>query len=159
MTVEFRAAELPRELRSLVNFDRKVFPRADVFPAWHWRELETWWMLVDGVKVGCSAFAPGIDFREDLPGEANLASPESLYIASTGILPVWRGMGFGTLLKAWQVSYAGCHGFTRIVTNTRKRNAAMIRLNRKFHFRTLRTTPRYYRTPEDATVVMELRLK
>jgi ribosomal protein S18 acetylase RimI-like enzyme len=158
VTVEFRAAELPRELRSLVNFDRKVFPRGDVFPALHWRELEPWWMLVDGVRVGCSAFAPGVDFREDLPGEANLASPGCLYIASTAILPSWQGMGFGTMLKAWQVSYARCHGYDRIVTNTRKRNAAMIRLNRKFHFRTLRTTPRYYQAPPDATIVMELRL-
>jgi RimJ/RimL family protein N-acetyltransferase len=63
------------------------------------------------------------------------------------------------LLKAWQIAWARYHGFSRIVTNTRKRNAAMIALNRKFHFRILRTTPRYYDDPPDSTVVMELLLR
>jgi ribosomal protein S18 acetylase RimI-like enzyme len=151
---EFRAARLPQELRSLVNFDRRVFPPGDVFPPSYWRELDSWWMLVNGVKVGCSAFAPHVDFRDGEPEPLQ----GSLYIASTGIHPAWQGRGFGSMLKAWQVCYARQYGFHRIVTNTRKRNAAMIRLNRKFHFRTIRTTPGYYRDPKDAAVVMELRL-
>jgi hypothetical protein len=32
----------------------------------------------------------------------------------------------------------------------------MIALNRKFGFGAVRTTPRYYQAPPDATVVMEL---
>lgn len=67
-----------------------------------------------------------------------------------------RRWGFGQLLKSWEIAYARFHGFSRIVTNTRKANAGMIALNRKFGFRTLRTTPRYYSAPPDATVVMEL---
>jgi hypothetical protein len=35
----------------------------------------------------------------------------------------------------------------------------MIALNRKFHFRIRRTTPRYYDDPPDSTVVMELLLR
>lgn len=154
MFTEFRAARLPQELRSLVNFDRKVFPRGDVFAPSHWRELEPWWMLVDGVKVGCSALARDVD----LCGAGQFPAPGCLYIASTGIHPAWQGRGFGSLLKAWQICYAREHGFHRIVTNTRKRNTAMLRLNRKFHFRTIRITPGYYSDPADATVVMELRL-
>jgi ribosomal protein S18 acetylase RimI-like enzyme len=65
-------------------------------------------------------------------------------------------MGFGQLMKCWQIAYARLHGFSRIVTNTRKRNTGMIALNRKFGFATLRTTPGYYSAPADSTVVMEL---
>ncbi|HXP87485.1 MAG TPA: LamG domain-containing protein [Bryobacteraceae bacterium] len=50
------------------------------------------------------------------------------------------------------------HGFHRIVTNTRSRNARMIALNQEFGFRIVRTTPGYYSDPKDATVVMELQL-
>ena len=76
----------------------------------------------------------------------------SLYIASTGIHPDFQGMGFGQLLKNWQVIYARYRGFERIVTNTRKSNSAMIALNRKFGFRIIRTTPRYYSDPVESTV-------
>jgi ribosomal protein S18 acetylase RimI-like enzyme len=97
------------------------------------------------------------DFADDLADDGVSPRREgSLYIASTGILPNFRGKGFGQLSKAWQIAYARVNGFSRIVTNTRRRNAAMIALNKKFGFRVLRTTPRYYREPTDATVVMEL---
>ncbi|HYA16790.1 MAG TPA: GNAT family N-acetyltransferase [Bryobacteraceae bacterium] len=157
--VEFRPARLPEDLRGLVAFDRKVFP-SDHFPASEWRRYESWWMLLDGRKIGCCAFEPHVDFTDDLdPAEPNQPRRNSLYIASTGILPRFQGQGFGQLLKAWEIAWAAHSGFNRIVTNTRQRNAAMIALNRKFGFRVLRTTPRYYRNPVDATVVMELRLR
>ncbi len=98
----------------------------------------------------------GDDIRED---RANPHRAGSLYIASTGILPAFQKRGFGQLFKSWQIAYARNHSFTRLVTNTRKSNAAMIALNRKFHFRTVRTTSRYYSDPVEATVVMELLLR
>jgi len=61
-------------------------------------------------------------------------------------------------LKSWQVAYARHHGFTRIVTNTRKRNQAMISLNRKHGFKVIETALRYYTDPADSAVVMELLL-
>ena len=159
MNTEFRKAVLSKELRSLTAFDRKVFSAADVFLASYWKECEAWWMLIDGRKAGCCAFQRHIDFQEDLTWDAaNPPSPGTLYIATTGLLPKYRARGFGALLKAWQVAYARHHGFTRIVTNTRKRNARMIELNQSFGFTILRTTPRYYAEPTDATVVMELLL-
>ncbi|MES1261522.1 MAG: GNAT family N-acetyltransferase [Acidobacteriota bacterium] len=153
MTTEFRKAVLPGELRSLTAFDRKVFPAA------YWKECEAWWMLIDGRKAGCCAFQPDVDFEEDLTAEdPNPRRKGTLYIATTGLLPRYQGKGLGALLKAWEVAYARRHGFTRIVTNTRKRNARMIELNQSFGFTILRTTPRYYTNPTEATVVMELRL-
>jgi len=117
---------------------------------------------VDGCrhgKIGCCAFGLHIDFKEDIhPDKENPHRRGSLYIASTGILPQFRRKGFGTLLKSWQLSYARHHGFSRIVANTRKSNKAMIRLNQKFGFKIVRTTPRYYEDPREATVVMERRL-
>jgi ribosomal protein S18 acetylase RimI-like enzyme len=160
MKTEFRRAIVPAELRSLQAFDRKVFRKSDLFPAACWRICESYWMLVDGVKVGCCAFERHVDFQQDLRADgSNPRMVGSLYISTTGILPRFQGRGFGRLMKQWQIVYARYHGFTRIVTNTGKRNVAMIALNRKFHFRTIRTTPRYYYEPTDATVVMELRLE
>jgi len=150
---------MPAEIRNLQAFDRKVFGKSDLFPASYWRICESYWMLIDGVKVGCCAFEKHVDFRQDLhPDGRNPRREGCLYICTTGILPRFQGRGFGRLMKQWQIAYARHHGFKRIVTNTRKRNAAMIALNRKFHFRTIRTTPRYYSEPADATVVMELSL-
>jgi GNAT superfamily N-acetyltransferase len=158
LKTEFRKALIPQDLRSLTAFDLKVFP-ADHFPASEWRRYESWWLIVDGRKVGCCAFEPHVDFQEDLRRDgANPKMRGSLYIASTGILPRFQGQGLGLLLKYWQIAWAKQYGFTRLVTNTRKRNSIMIALNRKVGFRTIRTTPGYYTAPVDATVVMELRL-
>lgn len=158
MRTEFRKAVLPNQIRSLMAFDRKVFPRSDRFGAADWRTYESYWMIIDGVRVGCCAFEKHVDFQEDVSG-ANPPRKGSLYISSTGILPGFQGRGFGALLKSWEISYARHHGFTRIVTNTRKQNLPMIRLNRRVGFRVVRTTPRYYSHPADSTVVMELRLQ
>lgn len=157
MNVAFRKAEVPRELRSLMRFDAKVFRAADRFDTRAWMEFESWWMLMGQRKIGCCAFAKHVDFQEDLRRDrGNPPLENSLYIATTGIHPQFQGKGFGALLKAWEIAYAKSRGFTRIVTNTRKRNAAMIALNRKFGFKTVRTSAGYYSSPTEATVVMEL---
>ncbi len=157
MRVEFRRAEAPREVRSLMAFDRKVFGEADWFAAAQWREYESYWMLVDGRKAGCCAFERDRDFRHDL-GEDDVARKGSLHITSSGISPEYQGQGFGTLMKAWQVAFGRRNGFTRMITTTRKSNARMIALNKKFGFRVLRVTSGYHRAPVEPTVVMELRL-
>jgi len=156
MQTEFRKAMLPDDLRSLVAFDRRLFP-SDYFSGAQWKHFNAYWMLIDGKRVGCCAFWEHVDFQEDVRADRmNPRQEGTLYIVSTGIATRFQGMGFGQLLKAWQVAYARYHGFRRIVTNTRKGNTPMIRLNQKFQFQIIRTTPRYYSGPTDATVVMEL---
>jgi ribosomal protein S18 acetylase RimI-like enzyme len=157
MITEFRKAILPGEIRALMAFDRRVFPKSDRFDAAYWNICESYWMAVDGIQVGCCAFERHVDFQDDISRDGlNRRRRGTLYICSTGILPKFQGKGFGTLLKSWEVSFARYHGFKRMVTNTRKHNTRMIRLNRKFGFRVMRTTPRYYSDPADSTVVMEL---
>jgi ribosomal protein S18 acetylase RimI-like enzyme len=159
MHTEFRKAILPEDIPSLIAFDHKVFPKADWFSKTDWEMYISYWMIVDQRKLGCCALQHHADFKEDVRGDgANPPRRGSLYISSTGILPVYQRMGLGTLLKAWQVAYARRHHFTRIVTNTRKSNTAMIHLNEKFGFEVVRVSPHYYSGPADSTVVMELRL-
>jgi ribosomal protein S18 acetylase RimI-like enzyme len=150
--IEFRKAELPAEWRALVRVDHKIFPKADWFPPSYWKVCEAYWLLVDGVRGGCCAF----DLRHDDDGPLK---PGSLYIASTGILPAFQGIGLGRLMKAWQLCYAQRNGFTRIITTTRRKNARMIALNKAFGFRTVRKIPGYYADPPDAALIMELKLK
>ncbi len=161
MNTEFREAVIPEEIRSLVIFDRKVFRDypADWFHRSSWEHFEAWWMIVDNRKVGCCAFEHDVDFQEDVrPDEMNPLLKSSIYVVTTGIHPRFQGLGFGNLMKCWQVSYARHHGFTRIVTNTRKSNRRMIALNKRYGFKVLRTTSQYYRRPAESTVVMELLL-
>ena len=160
MKTEFRRADVPRELRRLVRFDHKAFREypADWFDRAMWLECEAWWMFVDGRRTGCCGFQRHVDFREDIDNAGNPHSHGCLYIVTTGILPQFRRRGLGRLLKSWQIAYALRHGFTRIVTNTRRSNRAMIRLNQNFGFKIIRTTPGYYARPRESTVVMELQL-
>jgi ribosomal protein S18 acetylase RimI-like enzyme len=158
LKIEFRKAVLPRELRSLAAFDRRVFT-SDHFPPSVWKSYESYWMLLNNRKIGCCAFEEHVDFQDDLRGDGvNPPLDGSLYIGTTGVLPEFRHMGFGQLLKSWQIAYARYHRFTRIVTNMRQHNAAIVALNRKFRFQIIRTTPRHYEDPPDGTVVMELLL-
>jgi ribosomal protein S18 acetylase RimI-like enzyme len=156
MKTEFRKAILPKELGALLAFDRKVFPKPDRFDRAYWSACESHWLIVGNTKVGCCAFEKHVDFHNasgDAPRRAG-----SLYISTTGILPKFQSQGFGPLLKSWQIAYARYHGFNRIITNCRKRNARMIALNRQFGFRIVRTIPRYYMEPTDSSVLMELLL-
>ena len=150
MKTEFRKAEIPKDLRSLVAFDRKVFSLNDSFTPSDWKTCEAYWLLVNDRKVGCCAFVRNSDIDEPRKG--------SLYIMTTGILPGFQGKGFGALLKSWQIAFARHHGFTRIVTNSRESNAAMHALNKRFKFKVVRKIPHYYNSPDEATIVMELLL-
>src|SRR5713101_5260920 len=63
MNTEFRKAVVPDEIRSLMAFDRRVFPRPDRFDSAYWNICEPYWMIVDGVRVGCCGFERHVDFR------------------------------------------------------------------------------------------------
>ncbi len=152
MNIEFRKADLPADLRRLVAFDHKVFPKSDWFPPSYWKQCESYWLLLDGLPVGCTAFDRSHDDNGPL-------QPGSLYIATTGILPKFHRLGLGRLMKAWQIAFAKHNRCTRVITTTRRRNKAMIALNKSAGFRVTAQIPRYYADPEDSALVMELRLK
>jgi len=159
MRVEFVRASPARQLRALLAFDRKIFSASDRFPASYWRKIESFWMLLDGERVGCCAFERDVDFKEDLRDDGlNPRRSRSLYIATTGILPKYQNLGLGQLFKSWQVAYAKRNGFERVLTNSRASNKRMIAINRRLGFRVIRRTPGYYTDPEEGTVVMELEL-
>ena len=157
MNIEFCKVSLPEEIRSLMAFDRKSFLRADWFRRTDWERYECYWMIKNGARAGCCAFEHDVDFRED-KDDQNPPRAGSLYISTTAVLPRFRGKGLGDLLKCWQVAYAREQGFRRIVTNVRKSNRQMIRLNAKFGFSILRTSQKYYYAdPPESTIVMELK--
>ena len=146
MELEFRRVDVEKELRRLRDFDKCVFPKADLFPASFWRAAEVYWLIVDGKRVGCCAL------QEDLEAD------QVLVISSTGLLPAWQGLGLGRVMKAWQIAYARRHGYARVATETRASNERMIRLNLAFGFQIVRTTPGCYFDPDEAAVEMELTL-
>ena len=69
-----------------------------------------------------------------------------------------RSLDDGAQQKQWQIEYARERGFEIIVTNMRESNTRIIRLNKKFGFATRELVPGYYSDPEEAAIVMELRL-
>lgn len=158
MRTEVRKAKIPQEIGSLMAFDRKIFPVADRFDAVYWATCESYWLIAGNTKVGCCAFEKHVDFH-DCFADVAPRRQGSLYISTTGILPRFQHQGFGPLLKSWEIAYARYHGFNRVITTCRKRNARMIALNRQFGFRIVRTIRRHYREPADSAVLMELLLK
>jgi ribosomal protein S18 acetylase RimI-like enzyme len=153
MNVDFRKAIIPDEIDALCEFDRIAFEPfpADLFDPQDWTQYESYWMIVEERKVGCSAFVHDVDYDEQ-------PRPKSLYIISTGVLPEFQGQGLGTRQKQWQIAYARQRGFERIVTNMRQSNSRIISLNRKFGFTIRGLVPGYYADPEESSLVMELKL-
>jgi len=153
LRTEFSKAIVPEEIDALCEFDRIVFGAypSDLFDKEDWAEYDSYWMTVDGKRIGCSAFAYDIDFD-------GTSRPNCLYIASTGILPEYQGRGFGSMQKQWQIDFAKHRHCKAIVTNMRQSNERMIRLNEKFGFTQRETSSGYYSHPDEAVLVMELRL-
>jgi GNAT superfamily N-acetyltransferase len=151
---EFHEAVVPADLGELLDFDRRIFAQfpEDLFSAEDWSSCHSYWMVVDGIKVGCCAFEWHVDFDE---------TPRRgcLYIASTGILPEYQGKGFGREQKEWEVEYARQNGFSSIVTNMRESNHRIIRLNEALGFKFRENVPDYYTLPVEAAIVMELSVK
>jgi ribosomal protein S18 acetylase RimI-like enzyme len=142
VNTEFRKAVIPAEIRSLCAFDRKLFP-SDYFSPSDWKDYDTYWLLLDGKKIGCCAFEEKGD---------------TLHIGTTGILPSFQRRGFGQVMKCWEIAYARHFGFKWIMANSRKSNAAMIALNRKFGFEVIGRVQRYYEDPAETAVIMRLAL-
>jgi len=153
VNIEFRRVALPGELNDLLDFDRLIFGAfpSDLFGPEDWKGYESYWMLVDGIRVGCTAFQPDVDYDwEPRPG--------SLYIVSTGVLPEFQGQGLGRSQKEWQIEYARRHDFSAIVTNMRRSNTRIIQLNKSLGFKVRGLHDGYYQNPEEAAIVMELAL-
>jgi ribosomal-protein-alanine N-acetyltransferase len=152
--IGFRKVVVPDELEMLFDIDGRIFAPfpADLFSAEEWAEFESYWMIVDGTIVGCSAFLRDTDFDiEPRPG--------CLHIMTTGVLPEFRRRGYGEKQKRWQIEFAKQQGFQVIVTNTRASNVAMIELNLKMGFQIRGTSPHFYFEPDEAAIVMELPLQ
>ena len=151
--IEFRRVIVPDEIDDLCELDRRIFHAypADLFTPEEWAEFESYWMMVDGKIVGCSAFIRDTDY-DDRP------RPGCLHIMSTGVLPEFRRRGFGLKQKQWQIDFAKRQGFRVIVTNTRESNVAMLQLNLKLGFAIREVAPHFYYEPDEPAVVMELQL-
>ena len=153
MVIEFRKALIPDDLPALCDFDRRIFHDypGDLFSPEVWSEVESWWMIVDGETVGCTAFLNHVDYN-------GRRKHGTLYIMTTGVLPEYRNRGYGRAQKEWQIEHARKEGFTTIVTNSRQGNTRMIELNRALGFEIRRIEPHYYHDPDEAAVMMRLRL-
>lgn len=153
MDTEFRKAVIPDEIDALCAFDRIVFAQfpADLFDPEEWTQFEPYWMIVDEKAVGCSAFI----HDADLDGKPK---PGSLWIVTTGVLPDYQGKGLGRKQKEWQIAHARQHGFKVVVTNMRKSNTRIIRLNEELGFTVREVIPEYYPDPVEDAIVMELKI-
>jgi GNAT superfamily N-acetyltransferase len=151
MKIDFRKAIVPNEIEALYKLGHIAiasFP-ADLFDARDWAQYDSYWMIVDGRTVGCSAFLHDVDYDEQ-------PKPKGLWIVSTGILPEVQGPGFGSKLKEWQIDYARQRGFEIIVTNMRQSHTRIIRLNKKFGFTTRELVPGYYSDPKKVASWLKL---
>jgi GNAT superfamily N-acetyltransferase len=151
MDIKFQRVILPDELPDLLDFDRRTFGAFpdDLFEPEDWSGCESFWMFVDGIKVGCSALQRNVDYDQE-------SRSGYIYIASTGVLPEFQSKGFGRKQKEWQIEYARQLGFAVIVTNMRQSNTRIIRLNQSLGFRCRGLDAEYYHCPDEPAIVMEL---
>ena len=151
-TVEFRKVSMPDEIPALCDFDKKTFQDTpgDFYSPERWVDCECYWVVANGQIVGCTAFELNTDGRNSHPGY--------IFVSSTGVLPEFRGRGFGNVQKEWQIRFALERGFTKMFATMRKSNARMISINEKFGFTVRGTIPGYYGGPDEDGVAMELDL-
>jgi ribosomal protein S18 acetylase RimI-like enzyme len=129
-------ATLPKDARALAAFDKRTFPNVSDHstPAYFSEDgMQSFWLLLKRRRIGACSLIPHATF-EASPHALCCPEPGTLYITSTAIVPTQRGYGFGSIWKAWQITYAKKGGFKKIVTNARVSNTASIALNRKFGF-------------------------
>ena len=158
MDIQIQRANLALDAVHLSEMDVKIFD-ADAFAfVEDWNGLECFWVIVDGVRIGCFALRHNSTMAHDYDDEYPYV-PGSLYIVSTGLLPEFQGKGIGSFVKQWQIDYAKSHGFRVINTNCRRSNEASYRLNTKFGFVYIGQVPDYYEDPTEDALVLELRLK
>src|ERR1700676_3008372 len=94
MLLEFRRAVLPEEALDLWKLDVAIFGK-DAFAPEDWLSLESYWIVADGQVAGCAAFIRDVEFQEDLrEDERNAARPGTVYIQSTGLLPIRTTPGY-----------------------------------------------------------------
>jgi GNAT superfamily N-acetyltransferase len=151
--IEFRRVVVADEMDALRELDRKIFHKfpADLFSPEEWAGFESYWMIVGGEIVGCSAFIRDSDYDDE-------PRPGCLHIMSTGVLPEFRRRGLGTKQKQWQIEFAKQQGFRVIVTNTRESNLPMRQLNLNLGFVIREVAPHFYHEPDEPAIVMELQL-
>jgi len=151
--IEFRPASLPDDLEALQRLDEKIFADypGDLFTSDEWLLFDSHWMLENGQIIGCAAFLADVDYDFS-------PRPGCVHIVSTGVLPERRGRGLGKLQKEWQIEYARSSGFQVMVTNMRRTNRRIIRLNELLGFQFRLIAPAYYLDPPEDAIVMELRL-
>ena len=152
--IEFRPAKLPDDLEALQRLDQQIFSEypVDLFTAEDWLDFDSYWMLENGLIVGCASFLADVDYDFS-------SRPGYIHIVTTGILPEFRGRGLGRKQKEWQIENARSRGFQVMVTNMRQSNRRMIRLNESMGFRFRLLAPAYYPDPPEDAVVMELQLR
>lgn len=155
MEVEFRPAQ-KHEALTLRRFDMKMFEESDWFTLEEWKLFTCYWIVVNRQKVGSIALAINRDFWE-IDEEKPKYREGSMFIASTGLAPEFRGKGIGDIAKVFELGVAKDHGCTRIITNCRESNEASIGLNTKHGFEIVRHVPNYYHGPVEAATVLEYR--
>ena len=69
-TIEFRKVPVPEGIPALCDFDRNAFQDTpgDFYSPEKWAECESYWLVVDGQVVGCTAFELNTDGRNAHPG-------------------------------------------------------------------------------------------
>ena len=154
MHAEFIKIDLEKEVDRLVEMEAKIFSPSDRLLAKHFEGTECYWVVADGVIVGCTAFRHNYIVVKEL----GLISCEGgFYIMSTGIMPEFQGIGLGNKIKEWQISHAKAEGFVRITTMCRENNLRMINLNKKFGFAVSSLVfPNSYHDPEESGIIMYL---
>jgi ribosomal protein S18 acetylase RimI-like enzyme len=141
------------EVEAFASLAGEIFPEYARVPISSWLRYATFWIVIDGSRAGVFAFAKHVDI-DDATGSP-LMRRGCFHVTVEGLLPEWRGRGFGKQMKDWQIAYAREKGFSQIVLNCRESNRAALRLNNRFGFRKRAVIDYYYGDPIESSIILE----
>jgi len=151
--LHIRRARSAWDYELLAQMDSIMFRPSDAFDREEFQRYRCWVIEINGEPVGSIALAPHIDLNTHCD---EVSQSQSLYIASTGIMPGRQRQGLGAIAKAFELGYARAHGFRKVVTMCRFHNTSILRLNARFGFQPRGSVPGIYDDPYDDAVIMEL---
>ena len=126
---------------AIMAMDKVIFGGRDVMHLYEWKQSDVYFLYKDNEPIGCLCIKKNV---------------KSWYINSIGILPGFRGFGFGEYLLKFAVDEFMYSKVGKITAHIRLGNNASICLNLKQGFKIKKVIKNWYENPKEDAVFIEL---
>ena len=146
MPLSYEKADLSVDLGDFLAMDTAIFGTQDSLPPNYLQQenVEAHWILLDGVRIGAILVELDTDVAATMECDSPPA-PGVVQSTSIGLLPDFRGKGYGPEAKIWTATAAPfCKGRTKVVSCARRGNDASHKMARRANFKAVAVREGYY---------------